>query len=78
MIRKSLVRWNDGTYDGVRTCRECGLDNCKDPVYGDFYKEIVTKKSYWNWIEENAERKQNAGQQEFIEPIRSNPDALEG
>lgn len=32
-----VVRWQDGTYD----------------PYHDQYKEIVTKKSYWNWAEGN-------------------------
>lgn len=51
MIPKSVVRWNDGTYDKKRKCDECGLDNCSYPVYNDCYKEIITKKTYWNYLE---------------------------
>jgi hypothetical protein len=47
------VRWADGTYDAQRICILCDTETCKDPVYKDCYKEIVTKKSYWNWMEQN-------------------------
>lgn len=50
---RSSVRWLDGTYDAKRVCDECGLENCLYPVYKDYYKEFISKKSYWNWMEEN-------------------------
>lgn len=53
---RAAVRWADGTYDASRTCIECGLDNCPFPVYKDCYKEIISKKSYWNWMEENNKK----------------------
>lgn len=52
-MKQTSVRWNDGSYDHSRVCDECGLENCLFPVHKDFYKEIVTKKTYWNWMEEN-------------------------
>lgn len=74
---RASVRWNDGTYDASRICDECGRHDCSYPVHKDSYKEIVTKKSYWNWLEENGKRIAKTGQQEFIESSKANPDTLE-
>jgi hypothetical protein len=54
-IFRQSVRWADGTFDAKRTCDECGLDTCAYPVHKDYYAEIVTTKTYWNWMEENEE-----------------------
>lgn len=61
---RSSVRWLDGTYDSSRACDECGLENCQYPVHNDCYKEIVTKKTYWKWMEENN-LKENGEEREF-------------
>ena len=53
IMKQASVRWADGSYDHTRTCILCGRATCKDPVYKDFYKEIITTKSYWNWLEQN-------------------------
>lgn len=63
-IRSMSVRWQDNSYDHKRVCDECGKPNCSYPVYNDFYREVVTKKSYWNWAEKNNEN------------TNSNPDFL--
>ncbi len=51
------VRWQDGSYD----------------PYHDNYREIVTKKSYWNWVEENAPQDEDGV---YIESAIANPDSL--
>lgn len=50
---RSSIRWADGTYDSSRTCDECGLETCQYPVHNDVYKEIISKKSYWDWMAQN-------------------------
>lgn len=44
------VRWQDGSLD----------------AYKEKYREVVTKKTYWEWVEENGGK----------EPIEANPDKL--
>ncbi len=50
----NTVRWNDGTYDRKRVCDECGKQDCKYPVYTDYYREIIVTKAYRNWLEGNG------------------------
>lgn len=78
MMSKCVVRWHDGSHDNNRTCLDCGLENCPNPVYKDYYKEIITKKSYWNWVEGNAATNGKGGMDEYIEPMLANPDTLQG
>ncbi len=54
-MNKATVRWHDGTYDSKRICVECGKMNCKYPVYPDYYKEIVVRKSYYKTFEEDID-----------------------
>jgi hypothetical protein len=54
-MTKSVVRWHDGTYDSKRVCMECGQVDCQYPVYPDYYKEIVVRKSYYKLYEENRD-----------------------
>ena len=44
------VRWQDGSIDS----------------YKDHYREIVTSRTYWDWVEQNGGR----------EPLLANPDVL--
>jgi DNA-directed RNA polymerase specialized sigma24 family protein len=57
MMKKALVRWQDGTYD----------------AYADNYREIVTKKSYWDWVEGNNVTDEDGL---LVESFRANPDVL--
>lgn len=59
MIKKSNsgVRWQDGSYD----------------PYQERYKEVVTKKSYWNWVEENSPQDETGV---YIESPMANADVL--
>jgi hypothetical protein len=44
------VRWQDGSIN----------------AYQEKYKEIITKQTYWNWVEENGGK----------EPLQANPDKI--
>lgn len=87
MLSHCIVRWNDGSHDNQRTCDDCGLDNCATPVYKDYYREVVTKVSYWQWAESQTVQSdsgevhlngQGAGIQDIWEHAEANPDILEG
>ena len=52
MMTHCVVRWQDGSHDNNRECIECGKVNCPYPVYKDYYKEIVTKKSYQKYMDD--------------------------
>ncbi len=59
MIKKSnsSVRWQDGSYD----------------PYQERYREVVTRQSYWDWVESNVPQDEHGA---FIESPLSNPDVL--
>jgi DNA-binding CsgD family transcriptional regulator len=66
MIRKTLVRWQDGTYDNELLLPEekCG---------GEHYREIITKKSYVDY----AAEKGLGDADESRELSAANPDVIE-
>lgn len=72
--RKTLVRWQDGTYDKhLEKCEACGVDHY---VAGeDLYKEITSNQGYHDWLE----AKNNVARQddEFHESSKANPNKLE-
>lgn len=70
---RAVVRWQDGTHDNHRVCTDCSKLDCKCPVYPDSYREIVTKKSYIDWMEENGRRNED---DELAELPTANPDVL--
>lgn len=77
------VIWANGDTETPKdnyTCVLCDSSLCKKgaPVLrqADDYKEIVTKRTYWDWAEKNAMRNVDTG--DLIEPTLANPDSLRG
>lgn len=72
--RKTLVRWQDGSYDTHQEkCTGCGVDHYV--VEEDTYKEIVTNQSYHDWLMGKQKTKGDA-EMEIRESTRANPDRL--
>lgn len=85
-----VVRWQDGSHDNNRTCEICGLgpvdhnnsSTCQYPVYKDYYKEIITKKTYWDYLESATctsyvpSDKRRGTSKDIHEPDLANPDNL--
>jgi len=79
-----VVQWQDGSYDNNRECIVCGAkgtnehtSTCKNPCYKEYYKEVVTQRSYWNWNDaNNAKHLDEENNGNGFEIPTSNPDSL--
>lgn len=84
-----MVVWADGTYDSKRSCDECGLEQCKNVVHTDQYKEVgndpllVSDASevmgYWSWMSVNkplGSKQDFDGEWVHTETHSANPDGL--
>lgn len=67
MLRKTLVKWQDGTYDNEALLphEKCG---------GEHYREVITKKSYVDYA---ADRGLGDSETESHESWAANPDIAE-
>lgn len=72
------ILWANGDTETPKdnyTCILCANNVCPRPVLrGVEYHEVVTKKSYWNWLESNSSFDEETSN--LREPVAANPDAL--
>lgn len=74
--RKTLVRWQDGSYDKhIEKCEGCPDDHYE--AGEDHYKEITSNQGYHEWLMGQRTSMDNPDNAEDLyEPKRANPDSL--